>query len=355
RTLDPAGRGSVEPQRLLDGFRADLHPDVTAGAITAATAAAEFAETFEVGAGGRIGAADFAAYYADMSPAYEEDEEFVAVVCGAWGLSDGRSGHDGGCGRAGDGGGGRTAAGSAELSPRRRGGGRAQQPIDKSPIGRFASSLGGGMGGVISGTYLSGPTTVAAAPGAGASGGKARITSAAASGGGAPKSPVRSSGNMGQVGNLLSGGADRPRTYAELRDTRAAGRSCAAGSRSDASAALRRKMLSNRSASQITFSDAPAGGGVASGSDNRRGGGGSGGDGGLQAPEAFFSGPTATDAARMSQQSGDGGGAVPVAEQGRRGSIEGRRHVQPLVDPFQSHLGLGFNVDSETPSRLSAC
>lgn len=135
------GTGYVPIERLAASFHPETHPDVRATRRTAEEVKSEFYDTFGIGAKGdgggasrSVSAAEFEAYYADISTGVEDDAYFDLLIFGSWPTGGDAPGSAGGGG------------GRATLASRMAGGTPTRAPA-RTPESvltqAYVASLGG--------------------------------------------------------------------------------------------------------------------------------------------------------------------------------------------------------------------
>jgi hypothetical protein len=94
--VDNIGMGSVSYQKVREQFDAKRHPDVCNGRKTEDEAITDFLEVYEIHHNTynnfekqpKVTRSEFREFYRTLSPTYEDDLVFNAMVRGVWGVKE---------------------------------------------------------------------------------------------------------------------------------------------------------------------------------------------------------------------------------------------------------------------------
>jgi len=94
--FDPSGRGFVQYRTLRDAFDGKRHPDFCNGKKTDEEVITDFLENLEIHhntfnnfeKNDKVTKSEFMEFYRTLSPNYEEDNQFISMVRGVWGVKN---------------------------------------------------------------------------------------------------------------------------------------------------------------------------------------------------------------------------------------------------------------------------
>ena len=88
-SMDPEGKGAIDPEVLVSSFHASQHPDVLHGKQTAEAARNEFLMGCEVGGEieGKVTVNEFERYYEKVGQSIESDEYFESMIRNLYGVT----------------------------------------------------------------------------------------------------------------------------------------------------------------------------------------------------------------------------------------------------------------------------